>query len=56
MLYLLLVTLVLPQQAPRNFQLEFSSKEACEKAASDLRLQYSRQYRTDGVLTVCTKK
>ena len=55
--YLLLVTLVLGQQPPHSYQVEFSSKETCEKAASELRLDDYRNYPgRAGVTTVCAKK
>ena len=55
--YLLLVTLVLGQQAPHSYKVEFSSKETCEQAASDLRLNYNKTFRNiTGVMTVCAKK
>ena len=54
--YLLLVTLVLGQQAPHSYKVEFSSKETCEQAASDLRLNYNKTFRNiTGVMTVCAK-
>ena len=55
--YLLLVTLVLGQQVPHSYKVEFSSKETCEQAASDLRLNYTKTFRNiTGVMTVCVKK
>jgi hypothetical protein len=54
--YLLLVTLVLPQQAPHSYQVEFSSKEKCEKAAADLQASYYRMSRGAGVTAVCARK
>lgn len=54
--YLLLVTLIIVQQPPHSYQVEFSSKETCEQAAADLRLEYLRQYRSAGVTTVCAKR
>ena len=43
--YMLLVTLVLGQQAPQSYKVDFSSKETCEQAASDLRLNYNKTFR-----------
>jgi hypothetical protein len=37
--YLLLVTLVLGQQAPHSYKVEFSSKETCERAATTATLE-----------------
>jgi hypothetical protein len=55
--YLLVVTLVLGQQPPHSYKLDFSSKETCEQAASDLRLNYNKTFRNvTGVMTVCAKK
>jgi hypothetical protein len=55
--YMLLVTLVLGQQAPQSYKVDFSSKETCEQAASDLRLNYNKTFRNmTGVTTVCVKK
>lgn len=55
--YLLLVTLVIGNgEPPHSYQVEFSSKETCEKAASELRLSYYQNYRKAGVTTVCVKR
>ena len=41
--FLLLVTLMLPQQQPYTYEIEFSSKENCEKAAADLQREFAER-------------
>lgn len=54
--FLLLVTLVISPHPPHSYQAEFSTQEACEKAAADLRADYYKQFRGAGVVTVCAKR
>jgi hypothetical protein len=53
--YLLFVTLVLGANAPHTYQVEFSSKDMCDKASAELQVGYDRLSGSVIVTTVCAK-